>query len=265
MARNYSITDIKKLFSLCGNECAAPDCVENMIAEDGDTVLGEICHISAASKQGPRFDPEMTDKQRSSYDNLILLCPNHHKMIDNPSNLGTYTKELLMHWKQNHIQGKRKFPISDGLAENARNKIDISTKVHVENVIHVHNHPEQSKFAGPAGKRFLIKNLEYYKKKRKFDLVMFGSAILVAFVIFIILVATYENKDQLNPYQLLRIVPAIPIKSFYSHLMVAKDRWEMSYMIEQKYRQFISESPQGKLTRDQHSILSEDFDKIKSK
>ena len=265
MARNYSITDIKRLFSLSGNECAAPDCLESMIGDDGTTVLGEICHISAASPQGPRFDPKMSDEQRSSFDNLILLCPKHHKIIDNPGNVHTYTKERLVQWKLDHIHGKKRFPVSNGLAENARKSIEIASNVHVENIIHVHNHPEQRKLAGPAGKRFLIKNLEYYKKKRKFDLVMFGSAILVAVVIFFILVITYESKDKFNPYQLLRVVPAIPIKSFYTHLMVAKDRWEMSYMIEQKYRQFISESPKNQLTVEQHRILSEEFEKIKSK
>lgn len=72
---------IKRLFAMSGNVCAFPACQVPIIEESG-TLTGEICHIKAQSPQGPRFDPDQTEEQRHSYENLILLCRRHHKVVD---------------------------------------------------------------------------------------------------------------------------------------------------------------------------------------
>jgi hypothetical protein len=48
----------------------------------GDTLVGEICHIKAANPGGPRCDANQTAAERHGYDNLILLCGTHHTVID---------------------------------------------------------------------------------------------------------------------------------------------------------------------------------------
>jgi hypothetical protein len=48
----------------------------------GNTVTAEICHIKAQSAGGPRYDPDQTDKERHGFDNLLLLCGDHHKVVD---------------------------------------------------------------------------------------------------------------------------------------------------------------------------------------
>ncbi|WP_415282467.1 HNH endonuclease [Candidatus Nitrososphaera sp. FF02] len=45
-------------------------------------MFGEICHIEAAESGGPRYNSKQTDEDRRHYDNLILLCRNHHKATD---------------------------------------------------------------------------------------------------------------------------------------------------------------------------------------
>ena len=126
--RNYLLADIKNLFALSGNQCAAPGCTISMIAEDGNTTIGEICHISAASPNGPRYDKNLTDDKRRRLANLILLCPIHHNMIDNPKNIEEYTTEVIAQWKLDHFSSNenRIFSISDNLAENALNKFEKS-------------------------------------------------------------------------------------------------------------------------------------------
>lgn len=67
---------------MSGNVCAFPGC-QVPIVEASGTMTGEICHIKAQNPQGPRYDPNQTEEQRHSYENLILLCRRHHKVVDN--------------------------------------------------------------------------------------------------------------------------------------------------------------------------------------
>jgi hypothetical protein len=44
--------------------------------------IGEQAHIVAENPRGPRGVSTLSVKQRNSYENLILLCPSHHQIID---------------------------------------------------------------------------------------------------------------------------------------------------------------------------------------
>lgn len=101
-SRQYKRSTIRRLDTLSGNECAHPECTKKLIAEDGISITSKICHIAAASKKGPRFDPSMTDDDRSGFDNLILLCDEHHVIIDNQEHEGIYPTSLLKKWKSDH-------------------------------------------------------------------------------------------------------------------------------------------------------------------
>ena len=91
--------DVKKLFALSLNQCAFPDCI-NPIFTLKDEMIGEICHIKARNKEGPRFDRSQNEAERHGFENLILLCRNHHKMVDDQP--GRYTVEWLKTIKRNH-------------------------------------------------------------------------------------------------------------------------------------------------------------------
>ncbi|MDL2257330.1 hypothetical protein LJC06_03910 [Bacteroidales bacterium OttesenSCG-928-I14] len=101
-ARNYTLPTLKRLYGLSGNQCAASDCKKKLIARDGISIISKICHIEAASKDGPRYNPSMTDKERAHFDNLILLCDECHTIIDNKMNEDKYPVSLLKEWKKNH-------------------------------------------------------------------------------------------------------------------------------------------------------------------
>ncbi len=36
---------------------------------------------------GPRYDPNQTDDERHSFENLILLCSFHHDVVDNQAEM----------------------------------------------------------------------------------------------------------------------------------------------------------------------------------
>ncbi|EBE5915051.1 hypothetical protein CSY59_18195 [Salmonella enterica] len=48
-----------------------------MIDPSGNFV-GQVCHIEAANKGGERFNEKMSNEDRRSFDNLMLLCYPHH-------------------------------------------------------------------------------------------------------------------------------------------------------------------------------------------
>jgi hypothetical protein len=103
-ARSYSPTTIKLLFGASGNQCASPECTNPIIAPgtpfSDAAVLGQICHIYAASDDGPRGRPDFTATERDSPENLILLCGHHHPLVD--KQWETYPADLLKQWKKNH-------------------------------------------------------------------------------------------------------------------------------------------------------------------
>ena len=89
----------KNLWAKSGNRCAI--CKIELFSNkknENETNIGEECHIISGKPNGPRFKPGV--KNYDLYDNLILLCRNHHKQIDELTD--TYTEELLRYVKLNH-------------------------------------------------------------------------------------------------------------------------------------------------------------------
>jgi hypothetical protein len=93
-----STRDVKRLFALSGNRCAFPKC-QCAIAE-GTSLIGEICHIKADKPGGPRYDALQTDDERQSFDNIMLMCANHHKVVDDDEE--SFTVERLRTMKSAH-------------------------------------------------------------------------------------------------------------------------------------------------------------------
>jgi hypothetical protein len=109
-------TVIKRLFAVSKNECAYPSC-KNAIVDELGTVIGEICHIEAAEEGGERYNADSNDEYRRSFDNLILMCSNHHKRTNN---VIEYTTGKLKILKEEHESGD--YSISDNIVEQANKK-----------------------------------------------------------------------------------------------------------------------------------------------
>jgi hypothetical protein len=95
----------KILAMTSGNRCAFPGCGKFLAipGEDGqgDLVLGVAAHIVGASRQGPRGDFDISDDERdTSARNRILVCPEHHVVID--SRPTVYTVQVLRKMKEEH-------------------------------------------------------------------------------------------------------------------------------------------------------------------
>ena len=98
---------LKMLWGRAAGRCSHPDCRLDVFFDeseaDNPTMVGENCHIVAENDGGPRSDPSIPLAQKNSYSNLILMCRNHHKIIDDPENGERhYSVERLHQIKRNH-------------------------------------------------------------------------------------------------------------------------------------------------------------------
>jgi hypothetical protein len=92
----------KILWGKSGNRCAIckMELVLDSTPNDDESVVGDECHIVSAQKNGPRYDERYPQENIDTYQNLLLLCRVHHKMIDDQHE--TYMAELLHTIKENH-------------------------------------------------------------------------------------------------------------------------------------------------------------------
>ncbi len=104
MSRNIPDREEKVLIGKSGGMCAFPGCRKRLMvdatATDDAVFLGEMAHIVGDSHQGPRGKDAMTDEERDKASNLILLCRDHHKLID--SQLTRFSVGVLRQMKHDH-------------------------------------------------------------------------------------------------------------------------------------------------------------------
>jgi hypothetical protein len=98
---------------VAGNRCAFPGC--GLALMHGHTMVGEFCHIRAASPNGPRYDANQAPAERHGFENLLLLCAVHHRVVD--TEVGDYPVDRLLKMKADHESGANK--ISADKAEQA--------------------------------------------------------------------------------------------------------------------------------------------------
>ena len=67
---------------LCGFPGCTTKCVQEDTAGNQSEIIADIAHIEPSRDGGPRANPSLSQRERDSYRNLILLCPTHHREID---------------------------------------------------------------------------------------------------------------------------------------------------------------------------------------
>jgi hypothetical protein len=85
-----------------GFRCSDPECQKFTVGPTVNTAknfnIGAACHIAAAAKGGPRYDPSMTPEQRKHPDNGIWMCRTHADLVDDDA--VKYPVDLLRTWKK---------------------------------------------------------------------------------------------------------------------------------------------------------------------
>lgn len=86
---------VSKLFGLAAGRCSI--CKTPVV--ERRVKIGEMAHIIAKSVDGARGNLPLVGR-RDGYENLILLCPNHHTEVDNDE--ANYPPEKLHRFKDEH-------------------------------------------------------------------------------------------------------------------------------------------------------------------
>jgi hypothetical protein len=103
---SISLKTHKMLWGRSGGRCSMPDCRKLLVVDETETddpsIVGDEAHIVADKPDGPRGDSPLPSEDRDKFDNLILLCKIHHKIVDDQKN--AYTVEGLRQIKKDHIE-----------------------------------------------------------------------------------------------------------------------------------------------------------------
>lgn len=86
-----------------------------LLEQSGETIIGEMAHVIAHKDKGPRGDVKKPAAERDKYENLILLCPTHHTLIDKAP--ADFEVEKLLAMKKQHEE-KISALLATGIYEN---------------------------------------------------------------------------------------------------------------------------------------------------
>lgn len=92
-----SLSDAKILWGRAGGRCSNPECRADLTKSlEGEQTfhIGEMAHVIAHSADGPRGNGSGGS---DSYENLVLLCPSCHTMVDKAP--GAFPEDRLRGWK----------------------------------------------------------------------------------------------------------------------------------------------------------------------
>lgn len=99
----------KILWGRAANRCSFPGCPRELVIEVEETgssvVVSNEAHIVAREDNGPRGNPAMPIEERDSYGNLILLCLEHHTIVDADDDY--WTENRLHEMKAEHEKDVR--------------------------------------------------------------------------------------------------------------------------------------------------------------
>jgi hypothetical protein len=102
------------------SRCAFPNCTTLLTHrfEEIRTIGVEIAHIRSAKPRGPRHVPGY--EAVHEFENLLLLCPTHHKMVDDHPD--AFPIEMLEGWKEIQV-GQVGTDLSDDLVAALRQQV----------------------------------------------------------------------------------------------------------------------------------------------
>ncbi len=107
---SISPTEQKILQIKSGNRCAFPGCTAVLVKPGAfgtrPVIIGEIAHIVSASPDGPRGNHLLPTGEHDKHMNLVFLCPEHHKTVDDQPQI--YSVERLRQMKKEHEEAVEK-------------------------------------------------------------------------------------------------------------------------------------------------------------
>lgn len=150
------------LWGRSANRCAYPNCrrilIEDKTETDDASIVGDEAHIVSRKKDGPRGASTLTAEERDKFENLILLCKIHHKIIDDQTL--NYTVDNLKQMKAEHIQWVEK-NLTQDVDKQREDEIYASYIDKWIELIDLHNWQDWTSFIFGSGQpRITLKQLD---------------------------------------------------------------------------------------------------------
>ncbi|WP_296252040.1 HNH endonuclease [uncultured Stenotrophomonas sp.] len=103
--RKHISTETKlRLFSEAAGHCQRRECLQPLYPAEmgGDKHIAEMAHVIPHGEMGPRHEERPAGEfEADSFENLILLCPTCHTIIDKDPD--GYSRGTLLGWKSDHL------------------------------------------------------------------------------------------------------------------------------------------------------------------
>lgn len=103
--RKHISTETKlRLFSEAAGHCQRRECLQPLFPAEmgGDKHIAEMAHVIPHGEMGPRHEERPVGEfEADSFENLILLCPTCHTIIDKDPD--GYSRGTLLGWKSDHL------------------------------------------------------------------------------------------------------------------------------------------------------------------
>ena len=139
---SITIPTRKVLWTRAHNMCAFPACgqaltVDGAAADSGElivTVLGEEAHIRSSKPNGPRHDPSYPKEKLDSEENLILLCPTHHTMIDANNGAGYDADDVISMSREHYRRQDRRSTIDKTIRAYLALQYESDDEIHFHQV-----------------------------------------------------------------------------------------------------------------------------------
>ncbi len=93
-----------RLFSASAGHCQKPDCLKPLFPAEigGDKHIAEMAHVIPHGNTGPRHEERPAEEfEADSFENLILLCPTCHTIIDKAPE--SFPRSMILEWRSNHL------------------------------------------------------------------------------------------------------------------------------------------------------------------
>jgi hypothetical protein len=121
----------KQLVALSGGRCSLGSC-RAILSIGQNSFIGEVAMIESVTKHGTRYNGKLSPEEIISIDNLILLCPNCHRLIDKEPR--KYSVSWLKKEKAKHLEDLREILSPTSPVEV---KLDELTKISLKEAVNI--------------------------------------------------------------------------------------------------------------------------------
>jgi hypothetical protein len=152
--------DIKLLWGRAAARCSMPGCNDELtkyLLRTGDVTIGEMAHVISTSNVGPRGD---SASGIDAYENLILLCPTHHTLIDKAPD--DFPVDVLRDWKSRHEESVREATGAPAFASGSEFRRAIWEILEDNRTIHAQHGPESEE----PHRRAMSEGADYWNRQK---------------------------------------------------------------------------------------------------